>query len=322
MTKFSLGSFKNKLSRSPSADKSPNFSQRNTSSANSKMTPTKQSRENQADSSPPVSDLPPPYTVSPGAAPASSPRPASSGTNAQDNNPYAFLANYDTIFLIDDSSSMSIGSRWREAEAAISAITPICTSHDSDGIDIYFLNHRTSQSTPSGKADGGYYGVTSPSTVSQIFSQARPCGATPTGTRLRQILKPYMNTLDRAADADSVKPINIIVITDGAATDEPEEILHSAATRLDRIDAAPSQVGVQFFQIGEDEAAAEALRYLDDDLKKRGVRDMVDTCTWNDAKAAGRGKKLTSDVILKVVLGAVLRRLDNQPAKGRKRGGA
>jgi hypothetical protein len=76
---------------------------------------------------------------------------------------------------------------------------------------------------------------------------------------------------------------------------------------------------VQFFQIGDDPDAAEALRYLDDDLKSRGVRDMVDTCTWKDTKAQSRGRStLTSDVILKVVLGAVLRRLDNQPAGGRR----
>lgn len=259
-----------------------------------------------------VNDQPPPYTATTGASKTTS-------TSAQDADPYAFLANFDTIFLIDDSGSMTYRNRWREAEQALRAITPICTSYDSDGVDIYFLNHRPSHSslaTPAGKADGGYYGITSASAVSDVFARARPAGATPTGQRLRQILKPYLQKLDRADDPDDVKPINVIVITDGRATDEPEEVLVNAARRLDGIDAAPSQVGVQFFQIGEDEDAAEALRYLDDDLKSRGVRDMVDTCTWSDTKAAGRnGATLTSDVILKVVLGAVLRRVDNQPAR-------
>lgn len=218
---------------------------------------------------------------------------------------------------------MSAPGRWREAEKALRAITPICTSHDSDGVDIYFLNHRPvtapGAAAPEGKAEGGYYGITSASDVSTIFSNARPSGATPTGQRLRQIMKPYIASLERASDPDDVKPINIIVITDGRATDEPEEVLVNAAARLDRIDAAPSQVGVQFFQIGDDPDAAEALRYLDDDLRSRGVRDMVDTCTWKDTKAQSRGRStLTSDVILKVVLGAVLRRLDNQPAGGRR----
>lgn len=218
---------------------------------------------------------------------------------------------------------MSAPGRWREAEQALRAITPICTSHDSDGVDIYFLNHRpiaSLQPKPEGKADGGYYGIKSASAVSDIFSMAQPSGATPTGQRLRQILKPYMTSLERAGDPDDVKPINIIVITDGRATDEPEEVLVNAAARLDRVDAAPSQVGVQFFQIGEDGDAAEALRYLDDDLKRRGVRDMVDTCTWNDTKASRRGRwTLTSEVILKVVLGAVLRRLDNQTSGAQTR---
>lgn len=54
------------------------------------------------------------------------------------DSPYAFLTEFDTVFLIDDSGSMA-GRSWRETAAALSAITPICTSHDADGIDIYFL---------------------------------------------------------------------------------------------------------------------------------------------------------------------------------------
>jgi hypothetical protein len=57
------------------------------------------------------------------------------------DSPYAFLTQFDTIFLIDDSGSMA-GRSWRETSAALRAIVPICTAHDADGIDIYFLNHR------------------------------------------------------------------------------------------------------------------------------------------------------------------------------------
>ncbi|KAH8175683.1 von willebrand factor [Sarocladium implicatum] len=310
MTRSFFGAVKGKLSRSDSTTSSgspkglqtPVLSQLSPLPTGARSVFTSESSN--------MTDQPPPYTPTAGASKTST-------STTQDADPYAFLANFDTVFLIDDSGSMNYRNRWREAEQALRAITPICTSYDSDGVDIYFLNHRPSHSslaTPAGKADGGYYGITSASAVSDAFSRARPSGATPTGQRLRQILRPYLRKLDRADDPDDVKPINIIVITDGRATDEPEEVLVNAAKRLDDIDAAPSQVGVQFFQIGEDEDAAEALRYLDDDLKKRGVRDMVDTCTWSDAKAASRNATtLTSDVILKVVLGAVLRRLDNQP---------
>jgi hypothetical protein len=44
----------------------------------------------------------------------------------------------------------------------------------------------------------------------------------------------------------------------------------SAAKKLDELDAAPHQIGVQFFQVCNEEGAAEALRDLDDGL--RGIR--------------------------------------------------
>ncbi|RSL81165.1 hypothetical protein CEP52_017259, partial [Fusarium oligoseptatum] len=61
-------------------------------------------------------------------------------TSAEDK--YAFLSTFDTIFVIDDSGSMA-GRSWHEVREAVGAIAPICTSHDSDGIDVYFLNHRS-----------------------------------------------------------------------------------------------------------------------------------------------------------------------------------
>jgi hypothetical protein len=36
---------------------------------------------------------------------------------------YAFLTQFDTVFLIDDSSSMA-GRSWRETKEALSTITP------------------------------------------------------------------------------------------------------------------------------------------------------------------------------------------------------
>jgi hypothetical protein len=72
-------------------------------------------------------------------------------------------------------------------------------------------------------------------------------------------------------------------------------------------------VGVQFFQVGNEEGAAEALRDLDDGLVglvQGGIRDMVDTCTWMGGESADGILKLTAEGILKVCLGSVVRRLD------------
>ena len=227
------------------------------------------------------------------------------------DSPYAFLTQFDTVFLIDDSGSMA-GRSWRETSQALSAITPICTAHDSDGIDIYFLNHRN----PLGASNnGGYANITTTAGVENIFNTVRPLGGTPTGTRLNHILKPYLAQVEQSIERQAhghdatVKPLNIIVITDGVPSDDVESVIVQAAKKLDAWDAEPWQVGIQFFQVGREPEAAEDLRDLDDALSgEHGIRDMVDTVPWSGED----GQVLTADGILKVTLGAVNKKLDRR----------
>ncbi|OBS16029.1 hypothetical protein FPOA_13229 [Fusarium poae] len=146
--------------------------------------------------------------------------------------------------------------------------------------------------------------------VQHLFKSVRPCGSTPTGARLHSILKPYVSHISRRAEnIDSTKPVNIIVITDGYPTDDPESIIVHHAKKLDQIEAPPHQIGIQFFQVGDKHGATKALRELDDDLKDQGIRDMVDTTTWNST-TPDNSHTLSGEGILKVVLGAVVRRID------------
>ncbi|KAF4982366.1 hypothetical protein FZEAL_2000, partial [Fusarium zealandicum] len=139
---------------------------------------------------------------------------------------------------------------------------------------------------------------------------------TPTGARLHSILKPYLSSLSRRpGSVDSVKPVNVIVITDGCPTDDPESIIVHHAKKLDQLEAPPHQVGIQFFQVGNEHGASKALRELDDDLAELGIRDMVDTATWSST-GSDNSKTLSADGILKVVLGAVVRRLDRKSTRG------
>lgn len=209
------------------------------------------------------------------------------------------------------------GRSWWEAEEAIAAITPVCTQYDQDGIDIYFLNHYSTLDRI-----GGYPKIKSPGAVQEIFRSVRPWGTTPVGHRLRQILFPYLRRIEKmAANTDEygcvlnealvVKPLNIIVITDGEFNDDAESVILKAARTLENCDAAPWQIGIQFFQIGTDIAAQKYLEQLDDELGKAvksGVRDIVDTVPWKGQT----GQTLSGDGILKVVLGAVNKRLDRE----------
>ncbi|KAL6871205.1 hypothetical protein J3F83DRAFT_645981 [Trichoderma novae-zelandiae] len=305
---------------------------------NSNEKPT--SKSGAASNSPlPVDAEAPPPAYSPGPPGATETSPLTLSDVKRDDDDYYFLSHFDTIFLIDDSSSMS-GSRWHDVQKVLHAITPICTKHDEDGIDVYFLNHRSEEEPgkkDKHKAKGGYYNINSIERIRDIFEptgrqenydkRPQPKGCTPTGIRLDDILKPYVKSLKEAQRAErgpsllkamglkkasnNIKPVNIIVITDGRATVEPKDIIVRHARALDALNAASYQVGIQFFQVGNDREAAEWLRELDDDLAELDVRDMVDTMSW-DATAADSTKALSADGILKAVLGGVVRRIDDK----------
>ncbi|KAL7821376.1 hypothetical protein V8C44DRAFT_7433 [Trichoderma aethiopicum] len=258
-------------------------------------------------------DGPPAYSQEAPTAARSSSLRLSKITNA--DSPHAFLAYFDTVFVIDDSGSMTVDNRWNDVQKVLRSITPICTAYDKDGIDVYFLNHRNYAelgTRTDNKAEGGYYNINDAATVDRIFQETIPNGATPTGTRLDEILKPYIRSLEDAKrTGEQVKPVNIIVITDGEATVDPEDIIVRHARRLDQLGAPSHQVGIQFFQVGNSSRAKEWLQELDDQLKRHGIRDMVDTVTWGGF--AGRlFKRLSPDTILKTVLGGVVRRLDRK----------
>ncbi|KAI1364544.1 hypothetical protein F5Y08DRAFT_328658 [Xylaria arbuscula] len=261
---------------------------------------------------------------------------------------FRFLSEFDTVFLIDDSSSMTWNdkgdsrfrsgelSRWEQTRNVIQQIVPITMKYDRDGVDIYFLNdpyhmhfddpHEDEPGwsrladRKEGKASYAYIGVDDADNVKKVFNSRKPMLNTPTGRRLGEIMETYVNCYEArmAAGQNAPKPLNIIVITDGEASDKAalREALIKQAERLDGLSAPYHQLGVQFFQVGKDEYAARYLRELDDGLGefRRGkeLRDIVDCITHDQLAGESSGGQLTADIVLKVVLGAVNRHLDNQ----------
>ncbi|KAJ7784109.1 hypothetical protein B0H16DRAFT_1356101 [Mycena metata] len=224
------------------------------------------------------------------------------------------LKKYDTVILVDDSGSMTLpGSkkgktRWYEAGEALEKLAETAQQYDTDGIDIYFLNHRTET-----------LNIKSPSEVRALFDKVKPSGATPTGERLDQILKARLRLLEEAQiDADgtprdkksgeAIKRTNVIVISDGEATDDPKTSIIDAASRLKAMsNLCMIQLGIQFVQIGDDRRATKALKELDDDLHKTGnIRDIVDTTPYSKLSP------VTADGLIKVLLGGINRRIDEQ----------
>ncbi|EDU47285.1 von Willebrand factor [Pyrenophora tritici-repentis] len=236
----------------------------------------------------PIGEAPPVYTPGPvGKAAFNQP---SSASTTSDNDLYAFLKTFDTVFLIDDSGSMA-GRSWGERRKKHSKPSPQSAPRTTKTALTYIL----------------YKSITQASTIIEIFQTVRPRGATPTGQRLNKILTPY---LQRYEKNDKTKPMNIIVITDGEPSDDVESAIIQAARKLDKLDAPTWQVGIQFFQVGREPGAREHLKQLDDGLaelaKDDDLRDIVDTVPFT-----GTGdEKLTATGIMKVVLGSVNRRLD------------
>ncbi len=234
-----------------------------------------------------------------------------------------FLKHFDTVFLIDDSTSMGWeGSlpdqnRWHETESVLKSIVPTCVEFDEDGVDIYFLNTINPLSETEGPSAGtGYRHVKSAQEVMDIFETRRPYGGTPLGPRLNFILGTYLDYYRKQRENNGlkhgVKPINIIIITDGVP-DEQDEVTSCiiyAMKELDELRAMSSRVGIQFFQVGAAKDATTFLKYLDDELCKKATseRDMVDRATFNTVN--GGRAALTHDWILKVVQGGISRRYD------------
>lgn len=186
------------------------------------------------------------------------------------------------------------GGRWRQVEQALTVIAPICAARDEDGIDVYFLNVKDpwEQQRTAGN-------------IIEIFQTVKPGGQTFTGKRLYEILTPYLARYKK--NPEHTKPVNIIVITDGQAHDDVAGTIQDVAKKLDRWEAPPWQVGIQFFQIGNDAEARTMLKQLDDELAGNDdLRDIVDTVPFTSEA----GAQLSATGIMKVVLGSVNRRLD------------
>ncbi|KAH7887317.1 hypothetical protein F5I97DRAFT_817102 [Phlebopus sp. FC_14] len=215
------------------------------------------------------------------------------------------LRKYDTVIVMDDSGSME-GSSWEEAKNALAGLARYAAEYDADGIDVYFLNN---SKVARGMKDAEQ--------VHRLFRDVRPRGYTPTGTRLEGLLNEYIDDLERAkAQRDQgntqvkpIKPVNFLVITDGEPTDDPQSVIVAAAHRLDAGHFPLSQVGIQFVQIGDSQSATRALKALDDDLHDvHKIRDIVDTTPYSNVP-------LTDDLLVKVLLGGINRRVDNHGAK-------
>ncbi|KZP07356.1 hypothetical protein FIBSPDRAFT_875629 [Athelia psychrophila] len=210
------------------------------------------------------------------------------------------LREYDTVLVVDDSTSMYRENRWYEAGKALSLLAGLAEQYDHDGVDLHFLNSKEYATGAKAKE------------VDALFDRVKPSGGTPIGRRLDLLLRAYMDAAEatKAAGLDYARPVNFIVLTDGEPTDSPEDVIVAIARRLDEGKFPLTQIGIQFVQVGTSSSAQKYLQRLDDTLVSTfGIRDIVDTTPSNLYNG-----HLTPDVLLKIAIGGINRRVDRQKA--------
>ncbi|KAL8840445.1 MAG: hypothetical protein Q9170_001321 [Blastenia crenularia] len=213
---------------------------------------------------------------------------------ARKENILEHLRNYDTYFLVDDSGSME--PRWKTTARVLAAVVDIAVRYDDDGVDVKFFNKRIKKEERTN--------LNTTEKVMSLFAKNNPPrGGTLTADVLEEVLREYMSRYRRDPD---IKGLNLIVLTDGEPDPEQdvEEVLRDYAEKLVEADAPRYKVGVQFVQIGGDEAARNFLRFLDDELKKKHTldRDMIDTVYWVEEDRERLHEK--------ILLGGILKRFD------------
>ncbi|KAH0559489.1 hypothetical protein GP486_003997 [Trichoglossum hirsutum] len=240
-----------------------------------------------------------------------------------DNKGFGRLALLDTIFVIDDTGSMQVAadsndpagpdrkSRWNVLTQSMQYIANIAAEYAPDGVGIYFL-----KSTHLNKTN-----IKSGQEVLNLLAQVdlgQGMGGTYFATALAEILGPYaaryrdfFEAAKRRRKADRVRPLNVIVLTDGKADDasSTKRIIIRIGKQLDDMFASDSQIGLQFLQVGDDQDAAEWLKSLDNDLEsEHDIRDYVDTRAFDDPQNSPDFTKNLREILL----GAIDRDIDNQ----------
>lgn len=188
------------------------------------------------------------------------------------------LMKYDFIVLIDKSGSMVTPdcpggkSRWAYAQELTMALAAKCAEYDQDGATVGFF----------AKSVKLYSNITGAvEQVQKIFAENEPSGSTDTALAVKTVLDQYFASKAAGNVEAPAKPIILIVVTDGQpdSKEDLKKVIIDATLKMD----ADEEIGISFFQIGEDQNATKFLRELDDELVPQGAKfDIVDTKTTDE----------------------------------------
>jgi hypothetical protein len=219
------------------------------------------------------------------------------------------LKNRDIIVILDDSHSMTIRdnlsgkTRWDQAWNAVESLVRTGMDYDTDGIRLMFLNQ--------GDANTTIKTMTDLADLKGRTPTPQPNTYTPTGQVLDEVLSAYKRKTRDSPTFSRAKKLVVLVVTDGAATDDPRDVIEDTAKFYQGNRFPLDQVGIQFIQVGSDPQATEWLQELDTELKEAmgdNARDIVDTIMSD-------GNDLRGDALLKALTGAINRKQDRAGEK-------
>lgn len=147
----------------------------------------------------------------PAIAPPTPPAPVN-GEGLAVEDAFNILADYDTVFLIDDSPSMQ-GQKWELVQKILDYSIVVATRHDPNGIDIHFMNN----------IDANKDNVEDPDVAAKTHRGTELKGNTPTRDRLSRHLKGYLQRFKATEYSENFRYYNLIVLTDGQPNPEYED---------------------------------------------------------------------------------------------------
>lgn len=166
------------------------------------------------------------------------------------------------VIIVDKSGSMGErdgeGTRWDSARKAVENMIDVIFTYDIDhSVPLYLFD-----------TNPIFIGeVTKPGQVLKVFREYHPGGTTGLGKVLKMALETYAGT--NRPNYEVVPGTTFIVLLDGGA-DDPEEVYNVLKYYADPNNGYVTnhtQIAVSFVQIGDDKAASDFLKRLDDDIE-------------------------------------------------------
>lgn len=191
------------------------------------------------------------------------------------------------VLIFDRTGSMadpvrfndpSSGSRMAEAKESATAVVNKLMEYNPEGVDFYLFNTSFTK-----------HRNTTPSTVAELFKKTDPYGGTDFTPVLKDAIEDHF--------AQSAKPTTIVVVTDGEPSGNGRRTLAELIVGTTKRMESDGDLGITFFQIGDNKEATTFLKTLDDDLVRLGAKfDIVDTKTCDEIAAIGLTEALLAAV--------------------------